>query len=256
VHLHVPLVLMLVGIVLRGCAFTFRHYDPIKDRSESFYTALFIFGSVLTPLCFGLIIGAITAGRIDPQAQDAYALYVAPWLHPFGLLLGLFCLTLCIFLASAYLVGETQDAELQALFVRRTLYSNVALVVCGGLVLLTAQRYGVFTLRGFLLRPQSGGSFVLATVLLAPLWLALMNKRVWASRLLAAALVCLVIAGWLFTMQPFLVKTRQGGIDVASVIAPDATLRQLALALCLGLCLVIPALIYLLRIFKGAQESR
>lgn len=256
VHLHIPIVLMLLGIVLRGCAFTFRHYDPIRDRSQRFYTTLFIFGSILTPLCFGLIIGAITAGRIDPQAQDAYALYVAPWLHPFGFLLGLFCLLLFVFLAGAYLVGETQDEALQRIFVHRTLMSNIALVICGAFVLVTAQRYGAFTLRGFLLRPLSGGCFVLATLFLAPLWWALLTKRVWASRLLAAGLVCLVIAGWLVTMHPFLVKTRQGGITLAAVVSPEATLRQLAIALCLGLCLVIPALLYLLRIFKGGQSSR
>src|ERR671918_2405613 len=31
---HIPLTLMLVGIILRGCAFTFRHYDAVRDRSQ------------------------------------------------------------------------------------------------------------------------------------------------------------------------------------------------------------------------------
>jgi cytochrome bd ubiquinol oxidase subunit II len=249
IHLHIPLVLLLVAIVVRGCAFTFRHYDP--EPGTRLYTALFVGGSLLAPLCFGLIIGAITAGRIDPQATDAYALYVAPWLHPFGALVGLLCFCTCVFLASAYLVGETDDAELQARFVRRALVSNVALVASGALVLLSAQRHGVFTLASFLRRPPSGGCFVVATLLLAPLWWALLRRRVWLARLLAATLVSLVIAGWLFTMYPFLTRLKGGGMSLAEALAPPQTVHQLALALCLGLCLVIPALLYLLRLFKG-----
>src|SRR3972149_1057124 len=28
---HIPLTVMLVGVILRGCAFTFRHYDAVRD---------------------------------------------------------------------------------------------------------------------------------------------------------------------------------------------------------------------------------
>ena len=43
VHLHVPLVIMLMGIIARGTAFTFRHYDAVHDspiplRSDSWPT--------------------------------------------------------------------------------------------------------------------------------------------------------------------------------------------------------------------------
>jgi cytochrome d ubiquinol oxidase subunit II len=30
VHLHIPLLIMLMGIVARGTAFTFRHYDAVS----------------------------------------------------------------------------------------------------------------------------------------------------------------------------------------------------------------------------------
>lgn len=252
VHLHIPLVLMLLGIVLRGCAFTFRHYDP--SANQRLYTGLFIAGSVLSPLCFGVLVGSITAGHIDPQAHDAYALYVSPWLHGFGLLVGMFCLAAFVFLASAYLVGETEDPELQTLFVRRAWISNVVLILCGALVLISAQKHGVFTLRSFLLQPASGAAFVLATLLLAPLWFALKKRRAWIVRFLAATLVSVVIAGWLFTMYPYLIKLPQGGMTMAAALAPEPTLRQLAGALCVGLCLVIPALGFLLRLFKAGRD--
>src|SRR5687768_5964304 len=34
--LHIPLMLVLLGIILRGTAFTFRHYDVIDDRSHKY----------------------------------------------------------------------------------------------------------------------------------------------------------------------------------------------------------------------------
>ena len=46
---HIPLTLMLVGIVLRGCAFTFRHYDAYKDKSQIIYNRLFTLSSLRNP---------------------------------------------------------------------------------------------------------------------------------------------------------------------------------------------------------------
>src|SRR5918992_5235757 len=46
---HIPLTLMLMGIILRGCAFTFRHYDAVRDRSQRYYSAIFVISSFLTP---------------------------------------------------------------------------------------------------------------------------------------------------------------------------------------------------------------
>ena len=34
--LHIPLMLVLIGIILRGTAFTFRHYDVIDDKSHRY----------------------------------------------------------------------------------------------------------------------------------------------------------------------------------------------------------------------------
>ena len=39
--LHIPLMLVLVGIIFRGCAFTFRHYDVVHDQSHRYYTFFF-----------------------------------------------------------------------------------------------------------------------------------------------------------------------------------------------------------------------
>jgi cytochrome d ubiquinol oxidase subunit II len=40
-YLHIPLVLMLVGIIARGTAFTFRHYDAVEDSWQVFIHRFF-----------------------------------------------------------------------------------------------------------------------------------------------------------------------------------------------------------------------
>src|SRR4051812_19542613 len=34
VSLHIPLTAMLMGVIARGCSFTFRHYDAVQGRSQ------------------------------------------------------------------------------------------------------------------------------------------------------------------------------------------------------------------------------
>src|SRR4029450_7243293 len=65
---HIPLTLMLLGIILRGCAFTFRHYDSIRDR-QRYYSAIFVVSSFLTPLMLGVIAGGMLLGAVAPIEQ-------------------------------------------------------------------------------------------------------------------------------------------------------------------------------------------
>jgi cytochrome d ubiquinol oxidase subunit II len=66
--LHLPLAATLMGIILRGTAFVFRHYDRQDAGSHLGWSLVFAIGSLLTPVTFGVAIGAISSGRmpIDP----------------------------------------------------------------------------------------------------------------------------------------------------------------------------------------------
>ena len=50
--LHLPLLLMLVGLVFRGSAFSFRSYD--SERSHTTWGLVFSISSLLTPILRGL----------------------------------------------------------------------------------------------------------------------------------------------------------------------------------------------------------
>ncbi len=90
IHLHLPLTAMLVGIIARGCSFTFRHYDAKKGRSQKSYAIFFVFSSVWTPLCLGVVMGALIPGGIHPDYTTYREGFIDPWLRPFPLALGVF----------------------------------------------------------------------------------------------------------------------------------------------------------------------
>lgn len=94
-YLHVPLLLVLVGIVLRGAAFVFRAYGPEDPRHEWFWGRVFAIASTATPFFLGVIVGALTEGRLPASPRGSFAaVYLTPWLTPFALSVGLFALVL------------------------------------------------------------------------------------------------------------------------------------------------------------------
>src|SRR5690606_4907548 len=110
----------------RGTSFTFRHYDAVKGRSQKTYTAFFIFSSVWTPFFLGVTMGALVPGHLDPAARTYADAYVAPWISPFPLALGLFTVCLFTFIAAVYLIGECTETELRRSFARKSLWAGLA----------------------------------------------------------------------------------------------------------------------------------
>jgi cytochrome d ubiquinol oxidase subunit II len=70
VYLHIPLVLMLLGIIARGTAFTFRNYDAIDDNWKNVYREVFYYSSLVTPFFMGVLL--LISGSINPDAKDFY----------------------------------------------------------------------------------------------------------------------------------------------------------------------------------------
>ena len=67
-------------------------------------------------------------------------------------------------------------------------------------------------------------------------------------------LVALVLAAWLRVKYPVLVRLSEGELTFFNAHAPAATLNQLAGALLIGSALILPALAWLFKVFKGQQE--
>lgn len=257
VHLHIPLLLMLVGIVLRGTAFTFMHYDVIKDQSNNVYNWVFKISSVVTPFFLGMIIGAATLGRINPEASSFYEVFIAPWFNLFSISVGLFTVTLFAFLAAVYLIGETTDKHQQSAFTSVARRLNMIAVVIGALVFISAEFEGFSLLNLFMNSWFAICMAVVATLLLPAIWWSLIYSKVIWSRVFAGIQVVAILLAWFWIQYPAIIN-RQGFADLTfyNSAAPESTLVQLIWALVVGSCFILPFLFYLMKVFKGEQFTK
>src|SRR5205809_2559116 len=136
--LHIPLSLVSIGIVLRGSAFTFWRYGA--DEEQRHWGVVFAIASLITPFLLGTTAGTIASGALGEaggvKGDGFYTMYVAPWLSPFPLSVGLFALITFAFLAAVYLTLEAHVRELQEDFRRRALAARVGLVLAAVMALL------------------------------------------------------------------------------------------------------------------------
>lgn len=256
IFLHIPLTCLLIGIVLRGTAFTFRHYDAIKDDSQKYYNFIFKYSSLWTSFFFGVIAGALTSQRIDPSANDFLSLYVYDWLNIFSFAVGLFTVCIFGFLASVYLIGETNGEETKKHFIETGRSLLIAMVITGGLVFLTSELTGAGLTRRFLDHPFAIGTIILTTISLPVLWNALKKGKVVLSRLTAGFQVMMVVLTWVVVYSPYIVIFKDGsGLSLYQSAAPAPTINTLAWALLIGSCFILPSLFYLFKVFKSKSVA-
>ncbi|MNJ96785.1 Cytochrome bd-II ubiquinol oxidase subunit 2 [compost metagenome] len=249
--LHIPMVALLLGIVIRGCAFTFRHYDAIQDpKSQKIYTRLFGLSSLWASVWLGIIVASLTRGHINPEATTFYTAYIAPWLGLHPLVMGLFVSCIFSFLASVYLIGETENVDLKRLFTQRALASNILIVIFGALVFVSSYREGGSLLQDFAKNIYSIAAMAVATALFFVLWFFIRKRQATLTRIVAAGQVTLILLGWYFLYAPHALITRQGPIDFFAAAAPPATQLQLVIALGVGSLFIFPSLIFLIKVFK------
>ena len=252
--LHVPLSLMLIGVVLRGAAFTFRTYDSQRDAVQHRWGTTFAIASVVTPVLLGVCIGAVASGDVGAAdlARGFHAALVAPWLTPFALGVGLFTLVLFAFLAAVYLTLETDDPALQDDFRARALWSGAAVGATALLVLVLAGRSAP-DLRDALIGGAWGATLHGATAAAAAAaLLALWTRRYALARAAAIVQVSCILWGWAWAQFPELVP---GRLTIAAASAPRITLELTLIGVAAGFVILVPSLWYLFRIFKGEGNA-
>jgi cytochrome d ubiquinol oxidase subunit II len=110
--LNVPITLMLIGIVLRGSAFSFRSYGSSDTHARREWGRIFAIASLITPALLGVTMGAIASGRV-PQTPYQLSDFVTPWLTPFCLSVGVFAVVMFAYLSATYAAYEVEDPELR-----------------------------------------------------------------------------------------------------------------------------------------------
>jgi cytochrome bd ubiquinol oxidase subunit II len=246
--LHIPLTLMLVGIVLRGSAFTFRTYDDEQDSAQRRWGRIFASASLMTPILLGVSIGAIASGRVAAPEHGSFAdRFILPWCTPFAFSVGLLALALFAFLAAVFLTMETRDPELVDDFRRRALGAGIAVFFTSALVLLLSSSAAPLVRSGLTSSawawPLHLATGITAVLVLLALWLRWFRL----ARIGAALQVTLIFWGWPLAQYPYLVPP---DLTVANSAAPATTLRMVLIALGVGGVVLLPSLWYLFQIFK------
>ncbi len=253
VSLHIPLTLMLVGIVLRGSAFTFRSYDAQVDHVQRRWGRVFAIASLVTPVLLGIVAGAVAAGTAAVTPTSTFtASYVTPWTRPLPLAVGGLTLVLVAFLAATYLTVEADDEALADDFRRRALITGLLLLPCSVLVLHLAQDAAPAIWQGLVTSDWAWGLHLLTGAAALTALGGLATRRFRLARTAAATQAGLIIVGWALAQYPFIVPP---DLTLHMAAAPDATLRLLLIALALGGVLLLPALAYLYLIF-GSRKGR
>ncbi len=254
-YLHLPMMAVLLGIVARGCAFTFRHYDTFKATNYRTYSRIFAYSSLWTSFFLGATSAAFIIGRINPQAQTYSGLFLDPWLNPFCLLVGVFTVCLCALLASVYLMGETSDPELIQIFRRKARSASIGSAVLGPGIFLAAQRMDLPLAAIFVDNVVSLLCFGIGTVLLFFFRRSLYAPPpMIAARVYGVLIVTLVIVAWMFAQYPLALRyaAESGEVHLTfyAAAAPESTLRVLLGSLLVGALLIFPSLAYLFKVFK------
>ncbi|MGH9839738.1 MAG: cytochrome d ubiquinol oxidase subunit II [Blastocatellia bacterium] len=250
--LHIPLTLVLIGIVLRGSAFTFRAYDRREDRVQRRWGRVFSIASLITPVLLGVTLGALAAGGISVQNGVVTTGFIRSWYAPFPFAVGLFALALFAFLAAVYLTLETDEADLQEDFRRRALAAGVAVGVLALAVFLLAEG-GAPRIRRGLAESWWTWPLQIATAAAAGALLALWRRWFRLARFCAAAQVSLIVWGWGAAQFPYLIEP---DLTIHNAAAPPATLKFLCWALAIGAALLLPSFYYLFRVFKGGHFNQ
>ncbi len=248
--LYVPLTLAAFGMIARGSAFAFRKSITTLGMRR-FLGAAFAVSSLVTPYFLGAVVGGVASGRV-PQGI-ATGNVVTSWVNPTSTLGGVLAVLTCAYLAAVFLCldalreGRTELAEG---FRRRALGTAAVtgLVGLGGFFVLRADA------------PQlAEGLFgralpvVVLSVLAGLASIALLVLRRYAvARVTAALAVATILIGWATAQYPYLLLP---DLTIADAAAGRPTLVAMLVSLVLGSLLLVPALVYLYRLFQHAERS-
>ena len=253
-YLHIPLAIMLLGIIARGTAFTFRHYDAVKDEWQNIYNRIFRISSLITPFFLGIIAASTVSGNIDNTANDFLSAYIFSWFNFFSFSVGAFTVAICAYLAAIFVIGETTNA-LQRNYFTIKAKEAILLVVIAGIIVFTAAYFSGIPLIHWIFGNSIGiVAILLASLSLITLFLNFNKGRSNFLRMLAGFQVVMILVAATYSHYPNIISFKNGTyLSLIEHAGTDKTLQSLGWALSLGSVFIFPFLIYLIYSFKSKK---
>ena len=249
--LHIPLTAALIGIVLRGTAFTFRAYGLEPDHRRAAWGRLFAWSSAVTPVFLGAALAGVSTGAIRVVDGQVTSGFVAGWTTGFAWMVGLFALALFVMLAAVYLTADT-EGEVQEDFRRRALISEMVAGALAGAVFwrssIDAPQLFDHLAGSAWTWPVQGTTAALALTTVGLVW----SRHYRWARFTVAAQVAMVIVGWGLAMDGHIVLPDLPLSDAGSQASVRAAVGP---ALAAGALLLLPALWFLFKVFKSPPRT-
>jgi cytochrome d ubiquinol oxidase subunit II len=245
--LYFPFSIALFGIVFRGASFAFRAHGRSAVGPLSPWGVVFGVASVITPIFLGTAAAAVASGSIRAPQGQLESGFLDGWTSPLAVVIGLFALSMCAYLAATYLMVENEDRpQLLADFRRRA----IAAALVSGLLALIA--LPVAALDGpRLLQSLTGRGLPLFALALLngplALW-AVWRSRPRIARGAVIAQVVLVLWAWAVGQWPYLVPP---DLTISATAALPETLTAFLVVISVGGVLLIPSLWLLFSVFKA-----
>jgi cytochrome d ubiquinol oxidase subunit II len=243
--LFVPLSLSLLGIVLRGVGFTFRHTAQ-RLHLRQLTGAVFAAASLITPFFMGTVIGAVATGRVPVHPAGNV---LAAWTSPTAILTGFLFVAACAYIGAVFLVMEARQRAHQDLVRNFSLRATAAGVLTGAIAGCTfaelpASAPHVFARLTGIALPLVAVSIAAGMAVLAMLWLRWYHLLF--LRATAAIAVATVVWGWGLAQYPYLFPT---SLTLAAGSSPTASMVAEFVVAGLAVLLVAPgfALLYFLQ---------
>ena len=259
----VPLFLALAGIVFRGAAYAFRTALKEIDWHRRTWERVFGIASTAAPFFMGVAVGTLSNLPTETPSTPARTWFELEqvevanqwisWITPQSLFLGFFAVGLCAFQASVFLYREavvSKELELIPVWRRRALAMSV---VVGALAIA-----GLFVVRaGF---PELwhgicnyGWPLVVLSITCGmastySLWRRYLRTAVVCS----ASAVAFVIAAWGMSAR---ILGRTESIIYGDPPVVDLVLWILVGCVTAGVVIILPPLIWLMRIFKASEQK-
>ncbi|MDA0713109.1 MAG: cytochrome d ubiquinol oxidase subunit II [bacterium] len=249
IALHIPLTIMLIGIVIRGSSFIFSSAEAQNLKMHKIWRKLFSLGSFITPFMLGICIGAISSSesKIYLLNGSFYQNFISSWLKVFPLLVGCLTLCICILLASTYLVSSSECQDAKNYFRRWTIISFALLILVSALIALSAKVHAKHIYEQLLNGPLTYKIIPIVICIVLTTSLALKFKKDLLLKLANWLLVISIISGWAYAQFPYLIFNTHSIVNSA---APSTTLVPLLYILGAGVVFLVPSYAYLLFVFS------
>lgn len=247
---HIPLFLLLLGIVIRGTAFSFRHYDPIKDQSHTFHRFFFNISSVITPFILGVTIASLSS--YYPIEGSFYDIYVWPWLNLFTVLSGLTYISITVLTAAVFAYFEP-DSTLQPWLRKITSTLFKISLLLGAITALV----GTLQKKLFTFHPILTCSTLLVGVLSCViLYISFNRSKRSASYFSIGGLIFAMFFGLMGSHFPTIYQRGAHTFTWFNDTSPAISIWILNAALIIGLLMVIPLLTHLFILFKSKNKTK